>query len=110
MFDNNFSRSDCRKGYQGRFTNVVILKKESAGMVQAFPVTDINTIVRRTYSVKSGTEQLHEHKKTSQTVNESPSTIPVKSVSLTKRLNRLLGFFLIAGGILLITKHKKLIR
>ncbi|SHI89147.1 hypothetical protein SAMN02746098_04817 [Desulfosporosinus lacus DSM 15449] len=136
MLNNNIIRSDNRKGHQFPFTSVVILQKDSTGIVHACPVSKANIIGSRTYSVKSTTKRLSS---SSVVVSRVYRKIPPSAISLSikpkywqgtlkvqcvskpsnpvlltsatsvKRLIQVLCILLTAGGILLITKPKKLI-
>lgn len=115
MADDNFNRLEGRRGYQGPFTNVVILKKGSTGIFQASPVT--GNSINDKYSlinIQSDPQEsailehgLSSQKGQSESGKESASPAPQKSFSSSKKFNRLLSFLLIAGVTLLVAKHKK---
>lgn len=132
-------------------TSIVILQKDATGIFRACPVSDVDKIGNRAYSVNSITkglapsgiglsrtcrekhptlrrfaaipkyylrtlyDQLNPHSpkpkhcRLGVKVEESLTTVQVTGLFSTKRLNNIRYILLIAGGILLITKHKRLI-
>ena len=108
MLNNDFTRSDSRRGHQCPFTSVVILQKDLTGIVHACPVSDVNIIGSRTYSVKGISKQL-----SSNVIvlggEDSSTPVQVTSVSSAKRVNRVLCILITVGGILLFTRHRRLI-
>jgi|GEM_PF-5795003 len=149
---NDFNRSDNRRGQKCIFTSVVILQKDSTGIVQACPTSNNNIIGSRIYSVNSKTKRLssnvvvlsrtyrqkhlpmirfadmtgdgnttlniqsklkrstkQEHWKPRQRAEKPLTPAMVTSVSSVRRLNKVLYILLTAFGILLISRHKKLI-
>ena len=108
MLNNDFTRSDSRRGHQCPFRSVVILQKDLTGIVHACPVSDVNIIGSRTYSVKGVSKQLSSNVIVPRG-EESSTPLQATNVSSAKRVNKVLCVLLTVGGILLFTRHIRLI-